>query len=469
MKQIAIVGAGGYSFPMRMVLDLLSFDELQESRIVLMDTSAANLARTERLARRFVTAKNLPTTIIATTDLAAALKGTRYVIVTWQVGGIEAYPADVEIPRRYGLDQCVGDTHGPGGVFRFLRSWPAYMKLAAAMQRHCPEALLINYANPMAMNCWSLNHTGVKTVGLCHSVQGTSRLLAEQAGVPYDQCSFKCFGINHQAWFTEFMHRGRDVYGKIRQAMFRNFPSPLESRGSSQVKTLPHNARIAFDHGGTYHQECVRTEIMRTFGYFHSESSHHGSEYVAWIRKNPRLTKAYIAKRWDYLELCRTAHVPEKEKAWFKRVLEAPLKTSEEYGAQIVHSMETNVKRVIYGNVPNYGPPGASLAAPAAHLIPNLSQDCCVEVACLVDANGIQPTSPGLLPSQCAAMNMQHVAVQRLAVEAAETGDATKVLQAISMDPLTGAILTLPQIREMTRELFAAHKKRLPQFRSVKL
>ena len=469
MAQIAIIGAGGYSFPMRMVLDLLSFGELQSSRIVLMDIHARNLARTERLARRFVAAKNLPAAIVATTDLAAALRGTQYVIVTWQVGGIEAYAPDVEIPRQYGLDQCVGDTHGPGGVFRFLRSWPAYLKLAAAMQRHCPQALLINYANPMAMNCWSLNHTGVRTVGLCHSVQGTSRLLAEQAGVPYDECSFKCFGINHQAWFTEFTHRGRDVYGKIRRAMFRNFPSPLESKGSSRLKTLPHNARIAFDHGGTYHQECVRTEILRTFGYFHSESSHHGSEYVAWVRKNPRLTRAYIAKRWDYLQLCRTAHVPEKENAWFRKVLEAPLTASEEYGAQIVHSMETDTKRVIYGNVPNYGPPGASMSAPAAHLIANLSQDCCVEAACLVDAGGIQPTSPGPLPSQCAAMNMQHVAVQRLAVEAAETGDAAKVLQAISMDPLTGALLTLPQIREMTKDLFAAHRKRLPQFKSVKL
>jgi len=469
MAQIAIVGAGGYSFPMRMVLDLLSFPELQSSRIVLMDIHAGNLARTAQLARQLVAAKKLPATIVATTDLTAALKGTRYVIVTWQVGGIAAYPPDVEIPRRYGLDQCVGDTHGPGGVFRFLRSWPAYMKLAAALRRHAPEALVINYANPMAMNCWGLNRVGIRTVGLCHSVQGTSRLLAEQAGVPFDECAFKCFGINHQAWFTEFTRRGRDIYPQIRRAMFRNFPSPVASKGSAKVKALPHNARIAFDHGGLYHQEAVRTEIMRTFGYFHTESSHHGSEYIPWVRKNPRLTKAYIAKRWDYLALCRKAHVPEKQQTWFKQALEKPLQASEEYGALIVHSMETDAKRVIYGNVPNYGPPGASLTAPASHLIPNLPQDCCVEVACLVDANGIQPTAPGPLPSQCAAMNMQHVMVQRLAVEAAETGDAAKVLQAISMDPLTGAILTLPQIREMTRELFAAHKKRLPQFKSVKL
>lgn len=469
MARVAIIGAGGYSFPMRMVLDLLSFPELRSSEIVLMDISAGNLRRTERLARQFVAAKKMPARIVATTDLATALKGTGYVIVTWQVGGIEAYAPDVEIPRKYGLDQCVGDTHGPGGVFRFLRSWPAYMTLAAAMKRHCPEALLINYANPMAMNCWGLNHTGVRTVGLCHSVQGTSRLLAEQAGKPYEECSFTCYGINHQAWFTEFRHKGRDIYPAIRRAMFRNFPSPVETGGAGGVKTLPHNAKIAFDHGGAYHQECVRTEIMRTFGYFHSESSHHGSEYVAWVRKNPRLTKAYIAKRWDYLELCRTAHVPEKQQAWFRRALEAPLAASEEYGAQIVHSMETDTKRVIYGNVPNYGAPGVVKATPAAHLIANLPQDCCVEVACLVDANGVQPTSPGPLPSQCAAMNLQHVAVQRLAVEAAETGDATKVLQAVAMDPLTGALLTLPQVREMTKELFAAHRKRLPQFKNVKL
>ena len=469
MARVAIIGAGGYSFPMRMIMDILSFPELQASHIALMDTSARNLRRTERLARRLVEAKALPATITATTDLAAALKGAAYVIVTWQVGGIAAYAPDVEIPRRYGIDQCVGYTHGPGGVFRFLRSWPAYMNLAGAVRRRCPEALVINYANPMAMNCWAMNLSGVRTVGLCHSVQGTSRLLAEQAGVPYDECSFTCFGINHQAWFTEFRHRGRDIYPKIRRAMCRNFPSPIDATKSARGKVVPSAARLAFDHGGQYHQEAVRTDIMRCFGYFHSESSHHASEYVPWIRKNAKLTRAYIARRWDYLELCRAAHTPAKEAARFKRQLSEPLEASEEYAAGIVHSMETGVRRVVYGNVPNYGPPGSSLSAPAAHLVPNLPQDCCVELACLVDRGGIQPTAPGPLPSGCAAMNLQHISVQRLAVEAARTGDAAKVLQAVAMDPLTGALLTLPQIREMTRELFAAHRKRLPQFNRVTL
>ncbi|MBN2582599.1 MAG: alpha-galactosidase [Planctomycetes bacterium] len=469
MARIAILGAGGYAFPLRMVVDLLSFPELQASEIVLMDIVASRVNRTGRLARDLVKTKKLPARIVTTTSLEEALEGTAYVIVTWQVGGLEAYEPDVEIPRRYGIDQCVGDTHGPGGVFRFLRTWPAYMKVAEAMKRLCPDALMINYANPMAMNCWGVNETGVKVVGLCHSVQGTSRMLAEMAGLDYDRCSFKCYGINHQAWFTEFRCGGRDVYDRVRKAMFAKFPSPVASGCGGKVAVAPGASKLAVDHGDHYHQETVRTEIMRTFGYFHTESSHHGSEYVAWFRKNPRLIKAYIRKRWDYLQLCRTIYTPEKERARVTELLKSPLEASEEYGARIVHAMETDAKAVIYGNVPNYGPPGSVRQAPAAHLIGNLPQDCCVEVACLVDRNGIQPTSPGPLPSQCAAMNLQHVAVQRLAVEAAQTGDPMKVLQAVTMDPLTGALLTLPQIRDMVRDLFAAHRKRLPQFKNVKL
>lgn len=470
MATIVIVGAGGYSFPLRMVTDIVSHSELAASRIVLMDISRRNLRRTERLARRLVEAHDLPTEIVATTDLDAALEGAGYVIVTWQIGGLAAYEPDVEIPRRWGVDQAVGDTHGPGGVFRFLRSYPAYMNLAKAMQRHCPAALLINYANPMAMNCWAVNLAGVRTVGLCHSVQGTSRLLADQAGLPYDQCAFTCFGINHQAWFTAFRHRGKDVYPKIRKALERRFPSPADAAPTGKANVARGGkADLAVDHGDVYHQEAVRTEIMRTFGYFHSESSHHGSEYVAWIRKNPDLVQAYLPERWDYLELCRNMHTPAQEAERFTKTLAEPLRASEEYAAGIIHSMETGQPRVIYGNVPNWGPPGTPADAPRAHLVPNLPQDCCVEVACLVDRNGIQPTSPGALPPQCAAMNLQHVVVQRLAVEAARTGDPMKVLQAVALDPLTAALLTLPQIRAMTAELFAAHRKRLPMFRRVKL
>ncbi|NLX60026.1 MAG: alpha-galactosidase [Phycisphaerae bacterium] len=469
MARIAILGAGGFAFPLTMVVDLLSFPELQSSEIVLMDINASRVNRTGRLARELVQAKGLPARITTTTSLEEALTGTGYVIVTWQVGGLDAYEHDVEIPRRYGMDQCVGDTHGPGGIFRFLRTWPAYIKAAEAMKRLCPDALMINYANPMAMNCWGVYDTGVKVVGLCHSVQHTSRMLAEMAGMDYARCSYACYGINHQAWFTEFRCDGRDVYPRIRKAMFAKFPSPVGSARSGKVTVAPSASKLAVDHGGHYHQETVRTEIMRTFGYFHTESSHHGSEYVPWFRKSPRLVRAYIRKRWDYLELCRIIYTPDKERRHVEQLLNSPLEASEEYGARIIHAMETDAKTVIYGNVPNYGGPGASLTAPAAHLIPNLPQDCCVEVACLVDRNGIQPTCPGPLPSQCAAMNMQHVAVQRLAVEAARTGDPAKVLQAVAMDPLAGAILTLPQIRSMVGDLFAAHRKWLPQFGRVKL
>src|SRR5579859_1539939 len=221
MAKIAIVGAGGYVFPLRLVGDLLSFPALRDSTLSLMDLDLPRAERTASAARELVAHHRFPTKIETTTDRRAALDGADYVIVTFQVGGIEAYRHDVEIPRRYGLDQPVGDTLGPGGVFRFLRSAPAYAEIATDMHALCPNALLINYANPMAMNCWLLNRLGVDTVGLCHSVQGTSRLLARELDVPYDEVRFVAAGINHQAWFTEFRRGDEDLYPRLREVMKR--------------------------------------------------------------------------------------------------------------------------------------------------------------------------------------------------------------------------------------------------------
>ena len=469
MAKVAILGAGGYAFPIRLAADVLSHEATAGSEICMMDINRKRVEFNTALLKRYVEAKRLPSRVWATTDLEAALDGADYVMVTWQVGGLESYAADVNIPRKYGVDQPVGDTHGPGGVMRFLRSYKSFMTAAETMRRVCPQALMINYANPMAMNCWGVIESGVKIVGLCHSVQGTSRLLAEMAGVTYEECSYTCYGINHQAWFVDFRHRDKDIYPLIRRALEKRYPSPVGgTKGSGKAArgmSRGHDKDLAVQHGDIYHIEWVRTEIMRTFGYFHSESSHHGSEYIPWVRKNAELVKAYLPFRWDYYELCKKVADPKNQEKLVARLIDEPQKPSAEYAATIINSMETGQPSVIYGNVSNYGAPGTSRKLPAGHLIPNLPQDACVELACLVDRNGIQPTSPGALPSQCAAMNMQHVMVQRMAVEAAREGDARKALQAISMDPLTSALLTLPQIRSMTAELFKAHRKHMPMFR----
>jgi alpha-galactosidase len=447
--KIAIIGAGGTTFPLRLMGDLLSFPALQGAEYALMDIDGERAEATAAAAREVAARHGLDATIAATTDRRAALDGAAYVIVTFQVGGLGAYRHDVDIPRRYGLDQTVGDTLGPGGVFRFLRSAPAYDAIAADMRELCPDALLINYANPMAMACWYLAARGVKVVGLCHSVQGTSRMLARSLDVPYDEVTFTCAGINHQAWFLTFRRGEEDLYPRLRETMIDRHLR--RARGGEL-------ARDSGDHSGAERgdsdyeggAERVRTAIMETFGYFHTESSHHASEYTPWFRKTPEDVAAFIENRWDYYDICRSRDFATQTAAVREGLL-GRLERSLEYGALIVNAMETGEPTVIYGNVSNDG------------LIPNLPEGCCVEVACLVDANGVQPTHAGPLPAQCAALNRTNVNVQELAVAAALEGDRAKVYQAIALDPLTGAVLTLERIRAMTDELFAAHAAYLPE------
>jgi alpha-galactosidase len=461
--KIVIVGAGGYVFPLRLAVDILSFPELQSATLTLYDLHEGRLARTGERVKRVVANNHLKARVEMTTHRRKALKNADYVIVAFQVGGVEAYAHDVEIPRKYGMDQCVGDTLGPGGVFRGLRSIGALSEIARDMLDVCPDALMIQYANPMAMNCWATNAMGIKTVGLCHSVQGTSAMLIKRAGYERENVSFKCGGINHQAWFTKFADQnGNDIYPKIRETMFAQNPSPFEAEEGQGAGPKTKLAQRGMDHSVNdehYYFERVRTEIMRTFGYFHTESSHHGSEYTPWFRKDAKTIKAYIGKRWDYFEISKS-YQNQEQQDYLDGIINGPLKRSEEYGALIIHSMETDEKRVIYGNVPNDGMPGAK----GALSIGNLPANACVEVACLVDRNGIQPTMHGPLPAQCAAVNRTNINVQELAVLGGMTGNRDAVHQAIAMDPLTGALLTLPQIRSMVNEMFDCEQPWLPQF-----
>lgn len=445
MAKIAIVGAGGYVFPLRLVGDLLSFPALRDSTLSLMDVNLAGAERTAKAARELVQHHGFPTRVEATDDRARALDGADYVIVTFQVGGVAAYYHDVHIPRKYGLDQTVGDTLGPGGVFRFLRSAPAYRAIAEDMHRLCPNALLINYANPMAMACWYLSDLGIETVGLCHSVQGTSRMLARHLDVPCEDVRFRCGGINHQAWFTEFRRQnGEDLYPRLRDVMQREHLPRRDVSAAEDHGEHSDASRGASVYEGAVGVERVRTELMAAFGYFHTESSHHASEYVPYFRKSPELVNEFIRKRWDYYEICSSRDTTDRT-AELLASLKQELKPSVEYGAMIVNAMETDQPTVIYGNVPNAG------------LVTNLPDGCTVELACLVDANGVQPTAFGALPAQCAALNRTNVNVQELSVAAALAGQREHVYHAVALDPLTGALLTLPEIRSMVDDLFAAH------------
>jgi alpha-galactosidase len=463
MAKIVIIGAGGHVFPLRLAADILSFPALQDSTLSLMDIDAGRLQKTADHVQTLVDHHHLPTRLQVTTDQRAALSGADFVIVTFQVGGLDAYQLDVEIPRKYGLDQTVGDTLGPGGIMRFLRSAPAYRQIAEDMHDLCPQALLINYANPMAMSCWYLSALGIKTVGLCHSVQGTTHMLAQQLGIPTEELTYLSAGINHQAWLLELRHRGVNVYPRLRQLMGQRFLGTARRHVSTDAPAR-RPTDLAGDHGdhsqptakpSVYEggQEAVRTSIMDHFGFFHTESSHHASEYLPYFRKNPEMVQAFIPERWDYFQIC-CGYVSDSQGDLMNDLLQE-LRPSFEYGAVILNAMTTNVPAVIYGNVPNEG------------LISNLPTGCCVEVPCLVDAGGVQPTRVGALPPQLAALNRSNVSVQELAVEAALTGNVDHVYHAVALDPLSSSLLSLQQLRDLTTELLSAEARWLPELRHV--
>lgn len=447
--KITIIGAGGYVFPLRLIGDLLSFPALRGSTLCLMDINAERLHPVADATRELINHHQLGAAVQETTDRREALRDAEFVIITFQVGGIDSYRHDVEIPRRYGVDQPVGDTIGPGGVFRFLRSASSYAEIVADARELCPNAQFINYANPMAMATGYLNALGVRAVGLCHSVQGTTRMLARALEVPYEEVAYRCAGINHQAWVLEFQRGNTDLYPQLREVMTRR-----NARGSSaaDLTTDAGDHSLAADRASTYEggNEQVRTALMNMFGYFETESSHHASEYVPYFRKSPEVIKEFIPERWDYYEIC-SAHDEQGDIDQQLSKLKEKLEPSLEYGASIVNSMVTGTPSVIHGNIPN-----------STGVISNLPTEACVEVPCLVDRSGVQPTAMGDLPLQLAVLNRSNIAVQTLAVQAVLTGRREHVYHAVAVDPLTAAHLTLDEIRDMTDELFAAHRALLP-------
>jgi alpha-galactosidase len=437
--RILIDGAGGWVFPLELSRDVLAFPSLRGSSLVLYDIDRQAAERTRGFVQRRIDDAGVAATVEVAPDLSTALRGAEVVISVFQVGGVEAYAHDVLIPREYGVDQIVGDTLGPGGVFRGLRTVEALRELAEAMLQICPDAWLLNYANPMSINCWATDLLGVKVVGLCHSVQGTAELLARELEVPFDEVTFECAGVNHTAWFTTFRLGDEDLIPRIRPVMTARHVDrsiPMLPRSNDAYESI----------------ERVRAELMMLTGYFHTESSHHASEYWAWFRKTPELTAEYLDRRWDYLEICRSVDADYTNEDVVEDARRRGPTHGGEFAVPIVDSLVTGLPRVVYANVRNDSS------------IENLPAEACVEVACVADSNGVRPTRYGRLPSACAALNEAQITVQRLAVEAAMSGDRDLVHAAVALDPLTSAVLTLPRIHEMVDRMLEAEAPWLPRF-----
>lgn len=431
--KIAIIGAGSIVFAKTLINDMLATPALQGATFALMSPTESKLRRMEAFVQRMITENGLPAQVYATTDRRDAIRDADYVICMVQVGGVDAFKFDYEIPLKYGVDQCIGDTLGPGGVFRALRSIPVLQEIAEDMEEVAkPGAILLNYTNPMAMCCYALGLiSDVPFIGLCHGVQTTLDLISGYVGVPKEAIDYLCAGTNHMAWFLKLEHQGEDLY-------------PL-------FKALCEKPEY-------YVNEKVRIEVMRHFGYFMTESTGHLSEYVPWFRGSERALKRYCdqpafgGESGAYYNWC--AFIAKKYSEVDPLQFESPLlqKRSAEYCTYILEAHATGKPFRLQGNVRNDG------------YISNLPEGCCVEVPVYVDREGLHPLRVGALPAQCAALNQSNVTVQALAVESALIGDPELAMQAIALDPLTSACCTLAEAREMTAALFAAEAQWLPQY-----
>ena len=426
MTKIALIGAGSVVFAKNLISDILQFPELSDSTITLMDIDPARLETARVMVERVTRKLGVKAMVEATLDRRKAIAGANYVICTIQVGGYKPGTViDFEIPRKFGLLQTIGDTLGVGGVFRGLRTIPKIVEIARDIAEvGAPGCTFLNYTNPMAMLCMAADKAvGVPMVGLCHSVQGTSQQLAHYAGLDYKHVTYRVAGINHMAFFLDFKYRGQDAY----PLLFDLLNNPAFS------------------------QDKVRFEMMRRLGYFVTESSEHQSEYTPhFIHHGKSVIQKFDIPIDEYLRRCESIIATWKKAEAELIGEEGDIVVSpqtHEYGGFIIHSMETNTPRVIYGNVPNTG------------LITNLPDRCCVELPVLVDSQGLQPTHIGDLPPQLAAICRTNVNVQELTVAAALTGRREHIYHAVMSDPHASATLPLDKIWAMCDALIEAHQK----------
>jgi alpha-galactosidase len=427
MSQIALVGAGSVEFTRILLADLAEFEELRDCAIVLHDIDEERLETAEQIARYITRATGAAFQIRSHLDRRAALDGADFVVNEIQVGGLSATLHDFEIPKKYGLRQTIGDTIGIGGIFRGLRTIPVLIAIADDMAEVCPDAMLMNYANPMAMLPWSVweGSSFQNVVGLCHSVQNTHEQLAQIVNAPMREIEFLTAGVNHQAFVLRFERDGEDLYPRLDEAIARD-PDGLA--------------------------RTVRVEIYRQFGYFPTESSEHSAEYVPWFMCHDDQIERYRIPVDEYIRRSME-NVGEYEET--RRRLAArediPIAPEGELAPRFIHSLVTGASRREYGNVRNDG------------LIDDLPAGCCVEVPCLVDGDGVHPMPVGELPPQCAALNRTFVNVAELTMRAVLEGSREHVYQAAMLDPNTAATLAINEIGSMVDELIEAHGELLPE------
>ncbi len=436
-RKIAFIGAGSFGFTRSLVRDILSFPAFSDATIALMDIDPERLDAIYRACKRIAEEGKYPATIVATQDRKEALMGADGVVTTILQGGCDVWQHDILIPKKYGVDTNVGDTRGPSGIFRYLRTINPILDIAGDIMKYCPGAVYLNYTNPMAMLCRTVQgvYPELTTSGLCHSVQGTASMLAKWIGAKDEEITYTCAGINHQAFYTDFKWNGKDAYPLIRKAITEN--------------------------DEVYKQEIVRNEMFLALGYYVTESSGHNSEYNAWFRKRPDLIEKYClpGTGWNpgeyaYIlnEYRKREHTWKDEvDKWFQEPLN--LERGHEYAASIFNAIFGDGTMYKFnGNVRNFG------------LIDNLPDGCCVEVPVLASPRGLEPIHVGPMPAQLALLSGTSAQIEELAVAGSLAGDMEMIYQAICYDPLTAAVCSLREIRSMVDDMFEANKDWLPQF-----
>lgn len=432
MVKVTLIGAGSAVFARRIVTDVLAIDGLDGGTFALVDIDPERLELAHSISEKLIAAAGKDWAVESSTERNDVLAGTDFLVNSIEVAGLENVRHDYEIPLRYGVDQCIGDTIGPGGIFKALRTGPAWLEILRDAERECPDAVVLNYTNPMSLLTLAAGRaTSMDVVGLCHSVQGTSEQLAGYLEVPLEELGFRVAGINHNSWFVGLERNGKDLYPELRER--------------ARKPEL-------------YERDPVRFETMFHLGAFPTESSGHFSEYLPYFRKRPDLIERYA--RDGYLG--ESGYYANNWPAWrvendeeIRRMLSGeeklPLERSTEYAADVIEAITLDREKVVYANVGNTG------------LIENLP-DGCVEVACLVNQNGVQPIHFGTLPEQLAALNRAHMAVHELVVQALLERDRQGALYALMLDPLTAAVCSLEEISDMFDEMWKAQRPFLRTF-----
>ena len=430
MTKISIIGAGS-AFTRDIAMDILLIQGLEGGTIALVDIDERRLELARRLVLKIVEMTGKRWEVIASTDRREVIGGSQFVINQIEVGGLETVRYEYEIPLKYGVNQCIGDTLGPGGLFKTLRTLPSWIEIVRDVEELCPDGIILNYTNPMsAVTLLTSRITDLPVVGLCHSIQNTSAQLAEYAGVPYEEMHWRAGGINHMSWFVELIHAGKDLY-----------PVLLEKIKDPEL----------------LRQDPVRFDAMKYLGAFVSESSGHFSEYIPYYRKRQSLidlhcnagyngATGFYADNWPIWRKENDEEIVQQ----LEGTLPLEMRSSNEYAAVIIEAVLNNEPKVIYGNVPNRG------------LIENLPADGVVEVACLVDRRGVQPTRFGRLPEHLAALCRSNMAFFDLAVEAVLRSDKDMARHALMVDPLTAAVCSLDEIGRMFEELYEAEQGFVP-------